>query len=37
MRIGLAGWKGFETEDGVFDPSWIEAPHYLVRGPAVVR
>lgn len=30
MKIGLAGWKGFETEDGVFDPSWIEAPHYLV-------
>ncbi|MFT3671143.1 aminopeptidase P family N-terminal domain-containing protein [Aestuariivirga sp.] len=31
MTIGLAGWKGFETEDGVFDPDWIEAPHYLVR------
>lgn len=31
MVIGLAGWKGFETEDGVFDPTWIEAPHYLVR------
>jgi hypothetical protein len=30
MRIGLAGWKGFETEDGAFDPAWIEAPHYLV-------
>ena len=31
MKIGLAGWKGYETEDGVFDPTWIEAPHYLVR------
>lgn len=31
MRIGLAGWKGFESEDGVFDPHWIEAPHYLVK------
>jgi hypothetical protein len=30
-RIGLAGWKGFETEDGVFDPSWFETPHYLVE------
>lgn len=30
MRIGLAGWKGFETEDGVFDPHWFETPHYLV-------
>ena len=31
MRIGLAGWKGFETEDGVFDPHWFETPHYLVE------
>lgn len=31
MKIGLAGWKGFESEDGTFDPDWIEAPHYLVR------
>ncbi len=31
MKIGLAGWKGFETDDGVFDPQWIEAPHYLVN------
>ena len=31
MRIGLAGWKGFETEAGVFDPAWLEAPHYLVE------
>ena len=31
MRIGLAGWKGFETDDGVFDPDWLEAPHYLVE------
>jgi hypothetical protein len=30
MRIGLAGWKGFETEDGVFDPTWFETPAYLV-------
>ncbi|MFO1034931.1 MAG: aminopeptidase P family N-terminal domain-containing protein [Hyphomicrobiales bacterium] len=31
MRIGLAGWKGFETEDGEFDPGWFETPHYLVK------
>lgn len=31
MHIGLAGWKGFETEDGVFDPDWFETPHYLVE------
>ena len=31
MRIGLAGWKGFETEDGAFDPLWFETPHYLVE------
>ena len=31
MRIGLAGWKGFETDDGVFDPQWFETPHYLVE------
>lgn len=31
MRIGLAGWKGFETEDGTFDPHWFETPHYLVE------
>ena len=30
MRIGLAGWKGFETEAGEFDPAWFETPHYLV-------
>ncbi len=30
-RIGLAGWKGFETEDGAFDPTWFETPHYLVE------
>lgn len=30
MSIGLAGWKGFESDEGVFDPAWIEAPHYLV-------
>ena len=31
MKIGLAGWKGFETEDGIFDPDWFETPHYLVE------
>lgn len=31
LRIGLAGWKGFETEDGVFDPDWFETPNYLVE------
>jgi Creatinase/Prolidase N-terminal domain len=31
MRIGLAGWKGFETEAGAFDPDWFETPHYLVE------
>ncbi len=31
MRIGLAGWKGFETDNGTFDPSWFETPHYLVE------
>jgi hypothetical protein len=31
MRIGRAGWKGFETEDGAFDPLWFETPHYLVE------
>ena len=31
LRIGLAGWKGFETEDGAFDPHWFETPHYLVE------
>ena len=31
MRIGIAGWKGFETEDGSFDPLWFETPHYLVE------
>ncbi len=30
MRIGLAGWKGFESQAGVFDPTWFETPHYLV-------
>ncbi len=30
-RIGLAGWKGYETEAGVFDPQWFETPHYLVE------
>jgi Metallopeptidase family M24/Creatinase/Prolidase N-terminal domain len=31
MRIGLAGWKGHETEDGVFNPDWFETPYYLVE------
>ena len=31
QRIGLAGWKGFETEDGVFDATWFETPHHLVE------
>ena len=31
MRLGLAGWKGFQTEDGVFEPDWFETPHYLVE------
>ena len=31
MRIGLAGWKGFESEDGVFDGQWFETPAYLVQ------
>ncbi len=31
MRIGLAGWKGFETEDGQFDDTWFETPHHLVE------
>ena len=30
MKIGLAGWKGFETEAGAADPGWFESPHYLV-------
>ena len=30
-RIGIAGWKGFESEDGAFDPQWFETPHYLVE------
>ncbi|WP_374333741.1 M24 family metallopeptidase [Aestuariivirga sp.] len=31
QRIGLAGWKGFESADGVFDPHWFETPQYLVE------
>jgi hypothetical protein len=30
MRIGLAGWKHFETESGEVDDQWFETPHYLV-------
>jgi Metallopeptidase family M24/Creatinase/Prolidase N-terminal domain len=28
MRIGLAGWKGYETD---VDDQWFETPHYLVK------
>ncbi len=31
MRIGIAGWKGYETDDGTFDPDWLETPHYLIE------
>jgi hypothetical protein len=31
MRIGIAGWKGHETEDGEVDDQWFETPHYLVK------
>ena len=31
MRIGIAGWKGYETEDGKVDDQWFETPHYLVK------
>jgi hypothetical protein len=31
MRIGIAGWKGYETEEGAMDDQWFEAPHYLVK------
>lgn len=31
VKIGLAGWKGYEAEDGSFDPDWFETPHYLVE------
>jgi creatinase/prolidase-like protein len=31
MRIGLAGWKGFESEEGIFNPDWFETPHFLVE------
>ena len=31
QKIGLAGWKGFESEAGDFDPNWFETPHYLVE------
>jgi hypothetical protein len=30
MRIGVAGWKGYETEAGEVDDQWFETPHYLV-------
>jgi Creatinase/Prolidase N-terminal domain len=30
MHVGLAGWKGFETDAGEFDPAWFETPYYLV-------
>jgi hypothetical protein len=31
MRIGIAGWKGLETEEGDVDDQWFEVPHYLVK------
>lgn len=31
MRIGLAGWKGYEAEDGSVDDQWFETPHHLVE------
>lgn len=31
MSIGLAGWKGYETEAGAFDNQWFETPNYLVE------
>ncbi len=31
MRIGIAGWKSFETEEGKADDQWFETPHYLVK------
>ncbi|NJM31417.1 MAG: hypothetical protein HC855_16225 [Rhizobiales bacterium] len=31
MRIGLAGWKGYEDVEGSMDGNWLEAPHYLVE------
>jgi Creatinase/Prolidase N-terminal domain len=31
MRIGIAGWKGYETDDGAVDDQWFETPHYLVK------
>ncbi len=31
MRIGLVGWKGFESDDGVFNRDWFETPHFLVE------
>lgn len=31
MRIGIAGWKGYESEDGEVDDQWFETPHYLVK------
>jgi Creatinase/Prolidase N-terminal domain len=31
MRIGLAGWKGYETEGGKVDDQWFETPHFLVK------
>jgi hypothetical protein len=31
MRIGIAGWKGYETDDGKVDDQWFETPHYLVK------
>ncbi|MEO8669447.1 MAG: aminopeptidase P family N-terminal domain-containing protein, partial [Bauldia sp.] len=34
MRIGLAGWKGYEAADETSEPDWFETPHYLVNALA---
>jgi hypothetical protein len=31
MRIGIAGWKGYESDDGKVDDQWFETPHFLVK------
>ncbi len=34
MRIGLAGWKGYEGTEEASEPGWFETPHYLVHALA---
>ena len=36
MRIGLAGWKGYETATGDSDADWFETPQFLVAGLAAL-